>query len=128
MRRFFLTSVTIDISCLVYSNFCMKKLYLKTVSDRLRSLGIFISCKNYSKLGIKYSSSPKSTKIDAFGQELLFYDNFSYKSDSVYIYIYNIYVYICIYQSGYTVPVLKNGISCTMKRFLCYTEQSKLLM
>ena len=53
MRRLLLTLDTIDILCLVYSNFCS------------------------NKLSIKYQSYPKSRKMDAFEQKIFICHNYS---------------------------------------------------
>ena len=70
MSRFFLTSGTIDTLCLVYSKFCTKK---NNVSNEYYK--IFFSCGNLELLNININrvQTPKSGKIEAFGQENMVY-------------------------------------------------------
>ena len=47
----------------------MKEITFKDSKASFRSLNIIFSCRNMSKLRIKYQSYPNSTKIDAFEQK-----------------------------------------------------------
>ena len=67
---------------LFYSNFRMKKYYLKFINMQLLtllSLFFIFLCRNLNKLGIKYQKHLKARKFDEFGQEILFCNNSTYE-------------------------------------------------
>ena len=72
MLPLFLTSDTIDILSLVYSNFCSNKIIFKVLKHTFKDIKCyFFRAKMYLiKTSIKYQSYPKSRKMEAFGQEI----------------------------------------------------------
>ena len=67
MRRFLLTLDMIIILFLVYSNFSKEKIF----KDHKHTFRFnFYFSGNLNKLSIKYQSDPKSTKMNAFEQNI----------------------------------------------------------
>ena len=67
IRRLLLTLETTDNLCLVYSNVCANEIIFKVLKQLFTD---YFSCRDLSKLSLKYQSSPKSTKIEAFEQKI----------------------------------------------------------